>query len=127
MQPDEKFIDTIRLFDAHGYGTCGVVYDAVIMARPGSPGTAIRIDDTFVAVLDSIYQKGFQEGFERGAYEQMTQEDAEPVQAQVATPSVSHYGTVSLYNKFGVKAQYKGYQDQNVVFVQTGAEWRVEL
>lgn len=32
----------------------------------------------FIEFLDAFYARAFKDGFERGAYEEMTQEDAEP-------------------------------------------------
>lgn len=37
----------------------------------------IVIDEELLALIDGLYAKGFTDGFERGAYEEMTQEDVE--------------------------------------------------
>ena len=37
----------------------------------------IVIDEELLALIDKLYAKGFTDGFERGAYEEMTQEDVE--------------------------------------------------
>ena len=39
----------------------------------------LRLDDETVQLIDRFYLNGFRDGLERGAYEEMTQEDAEPV------------------------------------------------
>jgi hypothetical protein len=41
-------------------------------------GSVVSLNDDTCALFDRFYSNGHREGWERGAYEEMTQEDAEP-------------------------------------------------
>lgn len=44
------------------------------------------ITEQIVSLIDSVYLSGFKDGLERGRYEEMTQEDVEPINNQLALP-----------------------------------------
>jgi hypothetical protein len=61
----------VETLEAEGWKSVGIK-----TFRKGK--SVIVLNAVTIALLDRFYNDGHKDGFERGAYEQMTQEDVEP-------------------------------------------------
>lgn len=77
MIPSERWADIIKTMRAHGWEIVSETQDAVYMGHTGRM-QGLWLDDNMAAMFDAFWQRGFQYGFERGAYEEQQQEDVEP-------------------------------------------------